>query len=157
MAGPTASVIFQTPLSTTQIESIEERIANLSEEVQGADFWVKGRPFIWNQGEEFDGEFDELEYLKYTGWKPHDQILLIAMCNGREDHRILADLCLLISREFSGRIDFGGQLIGVDDAAPGSLWAIPYDTYLGETTTNDIGDVEFLQWWSTQSNFHMIK
>ncbi len=86
-----------------------------------------------------------------------DQVAFAAMCKDREDHKILADLCLLVAIEFSGLVDFGGQLTGVGSSAPGNLWAIPYETHWGGFAIINIGDVEFLRWWSTQTNFRMIK
>ena len=157
MAGPTASVIVPQVLDERTVLEIAGIIESTADRVDGRDFAVSGHPFIWSHGEEYDGEFSECDYSTAVGWRPKDQILLIAMCNQPEDHVILADLCIKISEKIGGLIDFGGTLQLSGSETSGRLHRIGFDSSHGGTGYCHIGDIEFLKGWISQPEFRMVK
>ena len=157
MAGPTASVIVPEILDEREVLRIAGMIEGTADRIDGRDFSVSGRPFIWSQGEEYDGEFSEFDYSATLGWRPKDQILLIAMCNQSEDHAILADLCIKVSELIGGLIDFGGTLQLLNRVVSGRLHRIGFESSQGGVGYRHIGDIEFLKDWRSQPEFRMVK
>ena len=157
MAGPTASVIVPKVLDEREVLRIAGIIEETADRVDGRDFAVSGHPFSWTQGEEYDGEFSECDYSTTLGWRTKDQIILIAMCNQSEDHAILADLCIKVSEQIGGLIDFGGILQLSDRAVSGCLHRIEFESSHGGTGYCHIGDIEFLKGWISQPEFRMVK
>ena len=155
MAGPIASVIAREPLSAAQLGSVADFIASKAARVEGDSFWVSGRPFIWIAGEEYPGQLSEVDLSEVIGWQPKGQVILIAMCNDKVDHRILADLCIEVALLLDGIIDFEGWL---GDVTPkiGQIWKSTYESVPG-TAFSHLGTPEFLRWWLEQPGFHMIK
>jgi hypothetical protein len=92
MAGPTASVILPNRLDELTLQRVTRLIDEIADSACGMDFAVRGRPFLWATGEDYEGQFTELGYSREIGWTPQDQVMLIAMCNQQEDHVILGSL-----------------------------------------------------------------
>ena len=175
MAGPTSSILLDTIPNEHIWGEIENIIRNISDKVEGNDFWVTstesingsvkntdGRPFgiekhkidsnYYNYSEE------EISMIKdYVGFNPKFDLGLYAMCNREIDHKILGELTLYIADKFKGLIDFGGQISILLDEITGEIWEIPYETAGGMTAVYNVADVNFMKNWLSNKNFRMIK
>ncbi|PHR98978.1 MAG: hypothetical protein COA78_25505 [Blastopirellula sp.] len=156
MAGPTASVIIREPLSAEQRSKVADLVSSKASQVEGMDFWVNDRPFLWSIGEDYPGELAEEDLSELIGWQPQDQVIFAAMCNDQVDHRILAELCIEVARLLDGLVDFGGWLGDLEPSDVGQLWASPYESISGPVFSH-LGTPEFLAWWLKQPNFRMVK
>lgn len=156
MAGPSASVIVKTPLSEIQLGQIEDLVRSKAELIQGKDFWIQGHPFSWEHGEEYPGELSECDLQSHIGWQPDDQVILVAMSNDNESHRILAELCVEFARMLDGLIEFGGALRLCTEPTIGQVWEYEYESVSGISVAH-LGTPEFLGWWLKQPNFRMVK
>jgi Family of unknown function (DUF6368) len=176
MAGPTASVLLQARLEADGQARCRAHIAGVASKMQGDDFWIGGRPFILRFGEEYAGEFDELAASglpDVLGWAPVDAIGFAAMCNGEDDHRSLAELCLRFARQWDGLVDFCGTIVAPD--APSSTTGRPparrdnvqdlagvllttwYETANGMFASSQYGDAALLSSWLEHERFRMVK
>lgn len=156
MAGPTASVIVRVLLSTEQLAQIAGFIRSKADKIDGNDFWIRERPFFWTTGEEYPGELSNDDFHNFIGWQPADQVILVAMCNSNEDHRVLAELCIEIARMLNGLIDFGGSLGEFAGSTVGQFWEYEYGSVSGVSVAH-LGTHEFLGWWLQQPDFRMVK
>lgn len=159
MAGPTASILFAQILNNEQRLTILNEIAELSELIEGYDFWIQERPFIVSYGPEYKAELDEYvtEGLSgMLGWTPKDTIHFAAMCNSQIDHRILGEICLHFANSLNGVVDFGGELPSMGTNAPNELFTVSYEVVPGRKCKYHIGSPEFLGWWLNQSEFMMV-
>ena len=112
MAGPVASVLLPAKLTDERVASIRDGIRRIADSVTGSDFWVNQRPFILIVGPEYPEEMSEVRangLPELLGWSPEDVVTFAAMCNGDEDHRVLAQLCIELAEKEAGVIDFGGH------------------------------------------------
>ena len=170
MAGPSASVLVPTNPDNAQIEEVTSFVAAISSSREGDDFWVSDtrpiggqycgeeRPFILGlelltdaveSGEYEVSELDELQ--RVLGWRPLGAIGIAAMCNGKEDHRILAEICCCLAERFGGLVDFGAEL-GHVTKAEGASWG-RFEVIDGIA----YGDAAFLRRWMNHRFFHMVK
>jgi hypothetical protein len=199
MAGPVATVLIPEPLSDSGRAAIGEMVDAVSVHdpdeppVLGA-FWVRdtapieggysgeGRPFAIETGLQPDWEPGQLAAVAEAfGCAPRDELVVIAFCNGREDHRILGELCLRLADRFGGVICFGGALwpdvppeAGFDilDAdwprvepyfrrmvagVPGRVVGLRHERASGGEWVVHVGDASFLRAWLEHPQFRMVK
>lgn len=171
MAGPGVGVLFRTPASGPVELEARSLISTLSADVQGDSFSLADRPFILGFGEEHPGELQELGETtlpRHLGWMPQGTMWLAAMCNGLEDHRLLAEVCLAIAERLDGIVDYGGvlrfdplaqrlpsvltQAYEFPPRYEGTLLAVPHGRLLVHYS-----DCAFLRWWMQQAEFRMVK
>ena len=127
MSGPVASVLLREVLTETDraairtwIDAVRDR--NTEKPFVFDQFWVRdtrsiggeylgaGRPFGVFTGLQPDWEPEQLPQVEAAfGFTPTDEILIVAFCNGDEDHRILAELCVRGAELFGGVVSFGGE------------------------------------------------
>jgi hypothetical protein len=157
MAGPAVTIILKTSLTDEQRSTIWERIRELTNDIEGEDFWINGRPFVLWFGEEIEGIFSEIDYENVLGWIPKDAIGLAAMCNDEEGHIELAKLALEFALKYDGLINFDGVLNEASKEISGKLWEVPYETGSEERCISHVGDTEFLKSWINHEKFRMIK
>src|SRR5262245_31998881 len=124
MAGPVSSVLLREQLTEVDHAVIRGIIDNVSDHdtdrppVPDA-FWVcdtssiggtyrgDGRPFAVFTGLQPDWEPEQLPQVAGAfGFTPVDEILVVAFCNGDEDHRILGELCVRLLEGFGGLVSF---------------------------------------------------
>lgn len=176
MAGPTAGILLQEPLTETKVAHIRDAIDRLTERWEGNNFWIDGRPFIICFGEEYEGELQEVVSQglpEVLGWTPGDSITIAAMCNQRIDHELLGRLCHQLARSLVGVVDFGGTIAAGPTVArerrtqpmkverpgehAGVLFATSYLGVDGQWHANHYGDAEFLEAWLKSPDFRMVK
>src|SRR5580765_3163694 len=98
MAGPVASVVVS-ELAESDRQWLESYVRTISIRVEGRDFWVlspqslgadtsDARPFIWEDRGRWDAGEPEA-FRREFGYEPGAEIVVSAMCNDVEDHRIL--------------------------------------------------------------------
>ena len=115
-------------------------------------------------------------YEAHFGLRPDAGIGVSAMCNGAEDHCILAAIVLALSQRLAGVIDMGlivprhvapatdfdWPAIRLDVEAftaelPGKAVAASYETSSGQVWALHTVDAEFLEGWRHHPDFHMAK
>lgn len=167
MAGPVASVLVRVKLTDEQATSLRDGIRRIADSVNGSDFWLKQRPFILMVGPEYPGAMSEVlenGLPELLGWLPEDVVTFAAMCNGEEDHRLLAQLCIDLAEKHAGIVDFGGHL-SIDPRArnhePGKAVRIENPSgvlgTLFATSCSHYGDVAFVRSWLRHADFRMVK
>ncbi|NHZ33669.1 hypothetical protein F0185_08710 [Massilia sp. CCM 8692] len=114
----------------------------------------EGRPFILFSESIDAGTADAIAAL--TGWYPAQGIGFAAMCNGDEDHRILAELALWLAGRLSGYVDMGGEP-DLPAGLPGNAHALPYDTASGWEAHATLLDPTALAAWMRCQAFRMVK
>jgi hypothetical protein len=176
MAGPTAAVLFGSKLTDAHRAALRTRLGCGAPSGKYDDFQLEERPFILRLGPRSTEELiggDANDLRQVLGWTPEDAVSFAAMCNDREDHRLLARLCVELAEEAGGVIDFDGalsigpRLNGASPAKPvrvsnpegldGVLWATAYKTVSGSFATAHYGDVAFVRAWLADPRFHMVK
>jgi len=160
VAGPTAGILLAELMTDEERLSVRSVISDLSNHVEGDDFWVQERPFIVTFGPEHENELDDFVaggLSDMMGWTPKDTIGFAAMCNQQVDHRLLGEICLQCAKSLDGVIDFGGELPARPSHAPGTLYTVPYRGATGHECRYHVGNAQFLAWWLNQPNFRMIK
>jgi len=167
MAGPVASVLVQAKLTDERVTSLRDGIQRIADSVNGSDFWLKQRPFILIVGPEYPGEMSEVlenGLPELLGWSPEDIVTFAAMCNGDEDHRLLAQLCIDLAEMHAGIIDFGGHLsIGPRPESDQPGKAVRVENPAGvvgtlfATSCSHYGDVAFARSWLQHADFRMVK
>jgi hypothetical protein len=167
MAGPVASVLLRLTLTQERMVGLRRGIAQSADTMNGHDFWVNRRPFILSMGPEYPEEISEISDAGLSlvlGWRPEDLVRFAAMCNGDEDHRLLAALCIQLAEQEEGIIDFGGYLpVGpnLDDATPENAVRVENPAGLRgvllATSLSHYGDVSFTRSWLQHPRFHMVK
>ena len=124
MGGPTAGVLLQAPLSTSQRDSLEQFLSSLGTRIgdglhlqilttvpMGGNYHhAQGRPFTVELSEPMIDTFEPQRLLQAFGFLPEQEIKLDALANQHEDHQILGLLALALAERFGGIIDFGGAL-----------------------------------------------
>jgi len=172
MAGPTAGVLLPTKLPEEFRGELRTRLRCGSPLGSDDDFLLEGEPFILDLRPRSPEQLIA-EDPRVLGWAPQDAVSFAAMCNGHEDHRLLARLCLDIAEDFGGVVDFHGALpigphfdrtslakpvrVSNPDGLDGVLWATAYRTMWGDFATSHYGDVEFLRAWLGDPRFRMVK
>jgi len=195
--GPGASVLLPEPLTDKDHTVLRELI----DAVGGRDrhpipdaFWFcdtrpagggytgGGRPFAVATGLQQNREPDDLRQLATTfGFTLVDEILVVALYNGDEDHRILGELCVWLVERFGGVVDFNGALwppvpseaaIDILDAdwrqvepyfrrmvegMPGRIEGLWYESQPGLVWVAHVGDAAFLRAWLEHPRFRMVK
>jgi len=173
MAGPTASVLFPSKVSDTHRAALRTRLGCGAPGGTYDEFQLEGRPFIVNLGLRSARELTEIDLSQLLGWTPEDKVGFAAMCNGAEDHRLLARLSLDLAEEAGGIVDFSGALSigphieGASPSAPmriskpegldGVLFVTSYKTVWGSFAAAHFGDVAFVRAWLADPRFHMVK
>jgi hypothetical protein len=146
----------------------------------GGNYRGDGRPFRF-QAERADLEEPEQSRIRIEfGVEPIWEFVISAMCNGEDDHRILAEIALHFARACGGVVDFGGALIPPRCRTNPSVWegawttiqpdfdvwiksfsgkivGLPYETARGTWWTTHVCDSTFLHAWLQSPDFHMIK
>lgn len=157
MAGPVAHVLLPVPI-TAEVEAIiRHDLVQLSDQIEGDDFWVQRRPFLLGH-DPSDVATETLATC--TGWAVQGVISLDAMCNEDLDHRLLGEMCLLFARKFGGWIDFCGELCPwITDlrSLPGGICRHSYVSISERECIAHLCDAEFLEAWLRRPDFHMIK
>ena len=150
----------------------------------GAPFIVT---FTDEKIEDYNFDEKELKQIKSSiGYRPTYSISFGAICNSDKDHRILGELSLYIAKTLAGHINFGGAIFSLEDLPwckrnilwimekanwadiepyvdksmknkPGQIHTILYKTSTRRTWAYHLCDSEFLEYWLTCPNFHMIK
>ena len=194
MSGPVATVLIPEPLSDLDRDDIRATVDSISDHELDKPpapdaFWVcdtgrvggrysgEGRPFAIETGLQPYWESGQLEAMAQAfGFDPRDELVVIAFCNGSEDHRILGELCLWLAERFGGAVCFGGALwpgapAGIDilDAEwrqvephfrrmvagmPGRVVGLRCE--LSRWPVH-VGDATFLRAWLENPRFGMVK
>jgi hypothetical protein len=125
-------------------------------------------------------EFDELQKVDFDlkiKDKPVAYINISAMCNGHEDHRLLANFALEINKIIGGFIDLNGSIIpdlqkdkagnyihqthndyqNFVNSIAGNIHEINYRIDDNRTSYYHICDAVWLYNWTLSPNFRMIK
>jgi hypothetical protein len=176
MAGPVASVWLREKVTEERARSLRNELARVATDLEGDDFRVDGRPFIFAIGPEYAEELSEIEESglpAVLGWVPRDTVSFAAMCNQEHDHRLLAELCIALAEREDGIIDFGGCLAvgpNLSDSAAskplrlqdpeglsGVLYAASHETSPGSFFTSHYGDAALARAWLHHPNFRMVK
>ena len=207
MAGPVAGILFTTaaaPSWQATLGAIVELVGSRQpDDPDGDSIWVEttrpiggsyegtGRPFLVGPGVESErpwadgywpAETEETPaafYQRNFGLVPNEQIILSAMVNGPEDHRILAELAICAAERLGGIIDMGGLIVPRDvpykvwleapwsvvrprveaftASMPGKAVAVPYETGGSREWASHTVDATFLRAWMRHPEFHMIK
>ena len=136
-------------------------------ESDGASFWVRdtqgiggtyvgeGRPFIL-LAEPRDAE-DLSAIAAAVGWTPLQEIGLAAMCNGAEDHRILAEMAFWLSDQLSGVVDLNGEIPFISAMGCQSA-SVADQTFLGgHVGCSSIASPDGLRAWLGSAGFRMVK
>ena len=173
---------------------------------EGDDFWVSrmaaagwsydgtGRPFILNLDDKYgewtlpwvsedhtDCFWTVASYQQAFGLSPDHRVHFSAMCNDKEDHRILGELVLAMAEQLAGMIDMGGLVLpwskyrevpggwhaswdalrpsvqAFNQSMPGVAVAATYETAAGRQWASHTVDATFLRAWMQHPEFHMIK
>ena len=175
MAGPIASVLFETFPSEWTWAEIVNLVQTISGKVEGDEFWVITTKWIKGTVERIDGrpfgmdrhkidsnnnDYSKEEVLtmqKSIGFDPKFFLSIYAMCNEAIDHKILGELTHYLAKRYNGLIDFKGKLPSLTLPRNGNLWDIPYQVSEDRRAVYQIGDVDFLWGWLQNENFRMIK
>src|SRR5262249_19535940 len=111
--GPVVEILFPNTMTAETQSAIRASILKMATGFEDDDFTVQGRPFSLTFGEHDEGALDEhinSGAAAILGWAPRDTLTILAGCNGSEDHRIIAQLTLMILRDFGGLVEFCGAL-----------------------------------------------
>ena len=196
MAGPSAAVLLPTAWAAADVDELRVWLARSFSPDGSENWWVlrdpralgmseslKPGPMLVEPGPHEDDDVDETACLtRAAHFAPGCEIVLAAAVNGADDHRLLAELAVLIARRYKGLIDLGGRLpvpapVGMpppaaSDAAdehrtggaretimalPGRWHEIPYRTAGGEVATYHVVDADFLAAWINHPLFRMVK
>ena len=171
MAGPTLSILIEDYSPTTDFQKIYNLIDNLSEERKGKNFYMPASlvsstsnelmPFSFDiiDINSTESEYDTQELAQIetrTNFNPSTYVLLMAMTNSLESHKLLGKLALRIAEIFNGIIDFGGKL-NTNDNIKGTVYNIDYETAEYTRMQYNIGDAEFMKYWLVHENFNLVK
>jgi len=139
----------------------------MADSVNGSDFWLKQRPFMLIVGPEYPEAMSEVlenGLPELLGWPPGDVVTFAAMCNGDEDHRLLARLCIDLAEKHAGIVDFGGHLSihpRAENGEPGKAARAENPAglvgTLFATSCSHYGDVAFARSWLQHADFRMVK
>lgn len=124
MAGPVAGVLLRKPLNAKQHMELENLLDSLGTRgAEQGDVFIfttlplgevyenkHGWPFLVNIETPFLEDTESTLIEEAWGFIPQQQILINAMTNSRESHRILGLLALRIAEKHDGIIDFCGAL-----------------------------------------------
>jgi len=190
MAGPVASVLlndFNSPHLIEILASVGDVVEGLTDGIEidikdtrsiGGDYVDQGRPFLVSTEPSAVDELQREVMRTAFGTEPGFEILLMVMCNSREDHRILGTLAHYLAIVFRGNVSFQGALLPRNLAQPpvrrswieiqlawrswvqsypGTIVALPYVTESGRDWAVHVADPEFLANWLRSPEFHMIK
>lgn len=199
MSGPTASVLFRerlTPLDHMALRGCIDAVSDhdLSKPPAPDAFWAAdtrliggsysgdGRPFAIQTGLQSDQDLDCSRHVHSVfGFVPNDELLVIAFCNGNDDHRVLGELCVRFAERFEGVVDFGGALwpsvpasAGIDSlradwrevepyfqemvtGMPGRVSGLQYETQSGRQWVVHFADAVFARAWLNHPRFRMVK
>jgi hypothetical protein len=197
MAGPVASVLMPSlgpelmPAKALEILSaISGDVTNTGPceydlqvtdtSTVGGDYRGEGRPFLFQVRHAELEEHERSRICIEFGVEPVREFVIAAMCNGEEDHRILAEMALHFATTYGGVVDFCGALVpprwrinpGIWEGAwatiqpdfsiwiksfPGKVVELPYETARGTSWTTHVADSAFLHAWLHSPDFHMIK
>ena len=123
MAGPCASVFLSAAGSQIAASVAAQIIAVVARTVDDGGFWVSStqpvggiysgedRPFFLtidyfhgqsSHPETTQDEIDQVEH--FSGFAPVAEIVICAMCNGSDEHRILGELLLAFALRRSGEV-----------------------------------------------------
>jgi hypothetical protein len=213
MAGPVVSVLLREPLTKAHLKEIDQWLRSVATRVDGAhgrrgewELWMDGAPVGCRSGEQqcrivvslqgpdpygfgldpFEAPEIVEEIGTAIGYRTAQGLLVIAMCNQRIDHCLIARLALHFAQRFDAYIDMGGtltpplppavkkedgtyvpwfDLVTLDDirtflvALPGRVWEISSEDEVdGQISLpSHVVDATFLDAWVRHPHFHMIK
>lgn len=213
MAGPVVSVLLRESLVKAQLKEIDQWLRSVATRVDGArgrrgewELWMDGAPVGCPSGESqctiivsvqgpdpYGFGLDPFEAPEMVeeiglaiGYRPVQDILVIAMCNQRIDHCLIARLALHFAQQFDALIDMGGtitpplppavkkedgtyapwfDLVTLDDIRtfladlPGRVWEIYGEDEIDRYASlpSHVVDATFLDAWVRHPHFHMIK
>ncbi|HZU95291.1 MAG TPA: DUF6368 family protein [Planctomycetota bacterium] len=191
MAGPVAGVLVREPVDPAGREYVGALVQALSgtapnETVSGeGSFWIstgtaidaaytgEGRPFSLHydtppESYAEPGTTDEME--KALGYLPPQEILIVAYCNGAEDHLLLGRLVLTLAKRFGGVVNMGGPVetaMGRDEddpeaqaikrSLPGKCYEVSYEIDEKRRGSFHVVDTTFLDAWLAHPRFRMVK
>jgi len=152
----------------------------------GGHYLGEGEPFLVEV--QPAGEYDEPENWRtnaqsiheYFGVQPIHDLSIVAMCTGRHNDRILAELSIVLAQLLDGVIDLNGAILpprcqtvatlgngSWEDVRadfeewvrpmPGGILALPHMTARGAIWTRHVVDVEFLSAYMRLPDFRMVK
>lgn len=189
MSGPAAGIIFPEPLTEDQKAIFRSDIQKMATLVEGTDFWIKDVPFCYILGPEYEGaleDYVEEGYEQVIGWKPKDELTLVAFTRRSGCHLYLGQLCLHFVKRFGGLIDFSGALTPpmpkemnlrmvneiveghlnwkdyepyyhwFSETFPGKIYSIPNEATFGKSIRH-VGDQVFMEAWLNHPQFHMTR
>ncbi len=213
MAGPVVSVLLREALAKAQLKEIDQWLRSVATRVEGTrsrrgewELWMDGVPVGRPGGEpqctiivsvqgpdpyEFGLDpFEAPDLMEeiglVIGYYPAQEILVIAMCNQRIDHCLIARLALHFARQFDALIDLDGtitpplpppakkedgmyvpwfELVTRDEIhtfladLPGTVWEIGAEGEIDghASLPSHVVDATFLDAWIRHPHFHMIK
>lgn len=112
------------------------------------------RPFILCREPRDSEEIGVIEAS--LGRELSSEVGLAAMCNGDEDHQILAEIAIWLSERLSGYIDLHGTK-KFPANLPGRICLIPYETASGHQAEYAVTDTTALRAWLSCTEFRMVK
>lgn len=148
MAGPCSEIYLPSRISPSDESRIRALIDSVAGKVEGDDFWIAGRPFLFD----FDEPDEEVRQLVLDGWRPQGVVSFCAMCNDQCDHVLLAMLCHRTAELLGGLIVLGD--ISALTRDPSVL------TFDGRRPTEELGYVvhpRFLAYWLSHPDFRLVK
>jgi hypothetical protein len=113
MPGPGTVILLPRPVAPNRVRQLlQAKFIAVHKEGEldpdlAFDGWIEERPFIASCGFVYKRELDELDFdgfVRAFGWSPVDQVVVSAMCDSDEDHRLLARICAIVALEFGGAV-----------------------------------------------------
>lgn len=201
MAGPVAGVLLRkclTPSQREEVMGIVRATGTIHKEVKdeeegteqidcgvtdaksiGGSFRGPGRPFLVIIGPP-EAEPEDLDSIhERCGFRPVQEIAVVAMCGSQEDHELLGLFVIRFAELFDGLIDLGGTLeprslytspsyepewADIADQVnawlagmPGRIYMVDYLTCNDTTSVSHVCDAEFLRGGLRHPEFRMIK
>ncbi|MGG1680355.1 DUF6368 family protein [Neobacillus sp. NRS-1170] len=173
MSGPAVGILLKEPLSNNETDELYQFIKNCSSSHEidldnALSFWISdatplglsykgfGLPFVIGIEEEFLVDFDMDSIHQAIRFIPKQEIDIVAMCNGSDDHYILAKLAIILAEKYDGIINMDYELPkSLTNRITGSIWKVPYLTIGDEIAFVHFVDVTFLKNWLKEPNFRI--
>jgi hypothetical protein len=164
MAGPSCTVLHSKTIAAKS--SVDELIRLIGCYRDAESFGVTDtravggsyegieRPFILYSEQRDSGEIGVIEAS--LGQELSGEVGLAAMCNGDEDHQILAEIAIWLSERLAGYIDLEGTK-KFPENLPGRICLIPYETASGHQAEYAVIDSTALRAWLSCTEFRMVK
>jgi hypothetical protein len=120
----------------------------------GGTFEGEARPFLLFSEPRVEDDLDT--FVKAVGWTPIQDNGLAAMCNRKEDHRILGEMALWLSERLSGVVDLGGYVPAISELGLPSV-NVGYSMVTGDGAYCTVVGPAALRAWLASPKFRMVK